>query len=182
MINKKVLVAALAMLCSVMVLSGCQKAAGPATSPGDASGAAHATPEKIDNAAIEAELIKLERDWANAVKNGDADTLRRVMADDILVINPDGRTSTKAEEVDAVQARLITIESWDISDPKVTVLDANNAFVTGRGLITKGKSKSPSSKETIDLSGEYRFLDVYARRNGQWQAVASQTTPIAKTP
>jgi hypothetical protein len=73
------------------------------------------------------------------------------------------------------------MESWEILEPKVTVLDANNAFVTGRGVIKNGKAKVPDSKKTIDISGEYRFLDVYARRNGKWQAVASQTTPITKS-
>ena len=103
------------------------------------------------------------------------------MADDIVVINPDGKSSAKAEEVRAIQERLVTIESWEILEPKVVVLDANNAFVSGRGVIKNGKSKVPNSKQTIDISGEYRFLDVYARRNGTWQAVASQTTPISKT-
>jgi ketosteroid isomerase-like protein len=180
LMNKNVLSAALTVFCLVMILGGCQKAAGPATTRSDASPTAHATPEKIDTAAIETELIKLERQWADAVKNGDADTVRNVMADDIVIINPDGSTPTKAEEVDAVQARVVTIDSWDISDPKVTVLDANNAFVTGRGVIKNGKAKVPNSKKTIDISGEYRFLDVYAKRNGKWQAVASQTTPIPK--
>lgn len=178
--NKNVLLTVMALFCLMLVQAGCQKAIAPRTNRGDAGSAA--TPEKIDPAAIQAELIKLERDWADAVKNGDADTVRRVMADDITVINPDGSTSTKAAEVDAVQARVVTIDAWDISDPKVTVLDANNAFVTGRGLIKNGKAKLPNSNKTIDISGEYRFLDVYARRNGKWQAVASQTTPIAVPP
>jgi len=181
LINKNVLPLALVVFTVMMVLSitGCQRAASP-TNLADTGARPNPTPEKIDNAAIEAELIKLEHDWANAVKNGDADTVRRVMADDIVIINPDGSTPSKAEEVDAVQARVVTIESWEISDPKVIVLDANNAFVTGRGVIKNGKSKVPNSNKTIDISGEYRFLDVYARRNGKWQAVASQTTPIPK--
>ena len=181
--NRNVLPAALALFAVVTVLSisGCQRAAAP-TNLADSGARPSPTPEKVDTAAIEAQLIKLERDWANAVKNGDADTVRQVMADEILVINPDGSTSTKAEEADAVQARVVTIESWEISDPKVTVLDANNAFVTGRGIIRNGKSKIPNSTKTLDISGEYRFLDVYARRNGRWQAVASQTTPIPKNP
>ena len=179
MINRNVLPAALVLFAVVLVLamSGCQRAAAP-TNLAEGGARPSPTPEKIDTAAIEAQLIKLERDWADAVKNGDADTVRQVMADEIVVINPDGSTSTKAEEADAVQSRLVTIESWEISEPKVTVLDANNAFVTGRGVIKNGKAKIPNSKKTIDISGEYRFLDVYARRNGKWQAVASQTTPI----
>ena len=181
MIKKNVLSAALVVcgLGVVLSLCGCQQAAAP-TNLADRGAAATPTPEKIDAAAIEAELIKLERAWAEAVKNGDADTVRRVMADDIVIINPDGSKPTKAEEVEAVQARLVTIESWEILEPKVTVLDANNAFVTGRGVIKNGKSKVKNSNQTIDISGEYRFLDVYTRRNGKWEAVASQTTPIQK--
>ena len=163
----------------VMVQTACQRVAAPPTNRAD-SAATTPAPRKIDNAAIEAEVIKLEHEWADAVKNGDADAARRVMADDIAIVNPDGSTSAKAEEVEAIQAKVVTMDSWEILEPKVTVLDENNAFVTGRGVIKNGKSKVPNSKKTIDISGEYRFLDVYARRNGTWQAVASQTTPISK--
>ena len=181
--NKNVLSAALPLcvlacvLALVLLLAGCQRG-GASTNPAPGSAVASPTPERIDTAAIEAEITKLERDWANAFKTGDADAARRVMSDDIMIINPDGSTSIKADEVQAIQARLVTMESWEILEPKVTVLDANNAFVMGRGIIKNGKSKVPNSKETIDISGEYRFLDVYAKRNGKWEAVASQTTPI----
>lgn len=179
--KKNVLSAALVIggLSLALSLASCQRAAAP-TNLADARAAASPTPEKIDTAAIEAEIIKLEREWADAFKTGDADAARRVMSDDITIINPDGSASSKAAEVQAIQDKLVTIESWEILEPKVTVLDANNAFVSGRGVIKNGKSRVPNSKQTIDISGEYRFLDVYARRNGKWQAVASQTTAITK--
>src|SRR5690349_16838370 len=161
-----------------MVQAGCQRAVATPTNRAEAS----RTQRKIDTAAIEAGVIKLEHEWADAVKNGDADAARRVMADDIAIVNPDGSTSAKAEEVEAIQAKVVTMDSWEIVEPKVMVLDENNAFVTGRGVIKNGKSKVPNSKKTIDISGEYRFLDIYTRRNGTWQAVASQTTPIPKNP
>ena len=176
MIARNVFAVALLMFALVMVQAGCQSAVAPPTNRAEAT----PTPRKIDTAAIEAEVIKLEREWADAVKNGDADAARRVMADDIAIVNPDGSTSAKTEEVDAIQAKTVTMDSWEILEPKVTVLDENNAFVTGRGVIKNGKAKVPNSSKTIDISGEYRFLDVYARRNGNWQAVASQTTPIAQ--
>ena len=165
----------------VLGQAGCQKAAAP-TNLADSGAAAAPTPEKIDVAAIEAELIKLERQWADAVKNGDADTVRRVMSDNIVITNADGSTPTKAEEVQAIQSGALTIESFEIIDPKVTVLDANNAFVAGRGVIKNGKLKVQNSTRPIDISGEYRFLDVYAKRDGRWQVVATQTTPVQKTP
>ena len=178
--NRNVLSAALLVLVLGMVLAfgGCQKAQAPETNRAVVT--ATPSPDKVDTAGITAQLTRLEQDWADAVKNGDADTVKRLMADDIVIVNPDGSTSTKGPEVEAVQARTVTMDAWDIQEPKVTVLDANNAFVTGRGVIKSGKYKDPKTKNTIDISGEYRFLDVYARRNGKWEAVASQTTPIQK--
>jgi ketosteroid isomerase-like protein len=176
--NKNVLLAALALFCLMMVLAGCQKAVAPPTNRAEAGAAA--TPEKIDTAAIEAELIKLERDWANAPKNRDADTVRRVLADDVVITYPDGQVGTKADEVQTIETGAVTMDSWELLDPKVTVLNANAAFITGRGILRNAKVKDPTTKQTKNISGEYRFLDVYLRRNGKWQAVASQTTPIKK--
>lgn len=181
--KRNVLSTAMVVLGFVLVLgqAGCQRAAAP-TNLADRGAAAAPTPEKVDVAAIEAEIIKLEREWVGALKNGDADTVRRIMSDDIVITNADGSTPTKADEVQAIQSGAVTMEAMEIFDPKVTVLDANNAFVTGRGAIKNGRLKVPNSTRPIDISGEYRFLDVYAKRDGRWQAVASQITPIQKTP
>lgn len=180
--KRNVLSAALAMFGLAMILSfaGCQKAAAP-TNLADRGAAASPTPEKINTAAIEAEIIKLERDWASAPKNRDAETVRRILADDLVITYPDGSTGTKADEVRTIETGAVTMESWELVDPKVTVLTADSAFVTGRGIIKNGKYTDPNTKKTIDISGEFRFLDVYARRNGKWQTVASQTTPIRKS-
>lgn len=181
--NRNVLLTALLVFGFFLVLgqAACQRAAAP-TNLADRGAAPAPTPEKADPAAIEAELIKLDRQWVEAVKNGDADTVRSVLADDIVITNADGSTSSKADEVQTIQSGALTLEAYEILDPKVTVLDANNAFVTGRGIIKNGRLKLPNTTRPIDISGEYRFLNFYAKRDGRWQAVASQTTPIQKTP
>ncbi len=161
----------------VLFLAGCQ----PAVDTNRNLAAATSTPAKetFDPAAIEAELLKLERDWAAATKNHDAEAVRRIVADDAAMIYPDGTAGTKADEVRSVESGAITADGWEMLDPKVTVLDADAAYITGRSIIQNGKYKDPNQKKAIDISGEYRFLDVYARRNGKWQAVASQATKIA---
>jgi hypothetical protein len=78
-----------------------------------------------------------------------------------------------------VETGAIKTESWDIADTKVTVIDHDAAFITGRAIIKKGSMKDAKTGKTIDISGEYRFMDVYAKRNGKWLAIASQTTKIA---
>lgn len=179
MIKRNAWSAALVVFGLVMVLSlaGCQRAEAP-TNLAEGRAAATPTPEKIDTVAIEAEITKLERDWASSPKNRDAETVRRILADDVVITYPDGSTGTKADEVRTIETGAVTMDSWELLDPKVTVLSADSAFITGRGVIKNGKYKDPDTKKVTDISGEFRFLDIYARRNGRWQAVASQTTPI----
>jgi ketosteroid isomerase-like protein len=135
--------------------------------------------EPVDTASIETALKKVEADWSNAYKTKDAATVRRILADDIVLTYPDGSTGTKNDEVQMTETGAFSADSWDMLDSKVTVIDADAALMTGRTVIKNGKLKDPKSGKTIDISGEYRFLDVYAKRNGNWQAVASQVTKIA---
>ena len=113
---------------------------------------------------------------APRTKNGEA--VRRVVADDAVLVYPDGTVATKADEVRTIEAGDVTSDSFEMLESKVTVFDANAAFITGRSSIKNGKYKDPNTKKTIDISGEYRFLDVYAKRNGRWQVIASQATKI----
>ena len=158
-------------------LGGCQQAA-TGTNRNDAVAAASPAKERVDPAAIEAEVLKLEREWMDASKIKNADAVRRVVADDAVLGYPDGTVATKADEVRLVEAGEVTSDSFDMLESKVTVIDADAAFIAGRSSIKNGKYKDPNTKKTIDISGEYRFLDVYAKRDGKWQVVASQATKI----
>jgi len=161
-----------------VALTACQ----PAVDTNRNAALATASPQKaaFDRSAIEAEVMKLEREWADANKTHNADAVRQLLADDAVIVYPDGSVATKADEVKTIESGAITADAFEMVDPKVTVVNADSAFITGRSVIRNGKIKDATTKKTIDISGEYRFLDVYSRRNGQWQAVASQATKIAK--
>ena len=171
---------ALLIIAVVLVLNGCQPALD--TNRNAAISTASPAKEAYDSAAIEAEILKLEREWADANKTHNSEAVKRVVADNAVIVYPDGSTATKADEVRAVESGSITADSFEIMDPKVTVIDADSAFITGRGVIKNGKNVVPGQKKPIDISGEYRFLDVYAKRDGKWQVVASQATKILQQP
>ena len=160
-----------------MALGGCQPAARE-TNRNDAVAAATPAKERVDPVAIEAEILKLEREWMDAPKTKNGDAVRRVVADDAVLIYPDGTVATKADEVRTVESGDVTSDSFEMVDPKVTVIDADAAYIAGRSTIKNGKYKDPNTKKTIDISGEYRFLDVYAKRDGKWQVIASQATKV----
>lgn len=171
-------VLALFVTAVAVVLTGCQ----PALDTNRNAALATASPQKaaFDPAAIEAEVIKLERQWADANKTHNADAVRQLVADDAVIVYPDGSVATKADEVRTIESGSITADAFEMVDPKVTVVNADSAFIAGKSVIRNGKYKDANTKKAIDISGEYRFLDVYARRDGKWQAVASQATRIAK--
>ncbi len=145
----------------------------------NATATASPTAERFDPAAIEAEVTKLAREWIQAGQTHNAEPITRLVADDAILHYPDGTTATKADELRLIESKAITTDSWELLDHKVTVLNADSAIITGRSSIKNGKYKDASMPRPIDISGEYRFLDVYARRNGRWQVVASQATKLA---
>jgi len=167
---------ALGIVAVVAVMNGCQPALD--TNRNNAIATASPAKETYDQAAIEAEILKLEREWADSNKTHSSEAVKRIVADNAVIIYPDGSTATKADEVSTVESGSITADSFEIVDPKVTVIDADSAFITGRGVIKNGKNVVPGQKRPINISGEYRFLDVYAKRDGKWQVVASQATKI----
>jgi len=166
----------LILLVAAAVQFACQPTSQVSNRPANQS--APAPKEVIDTAAIEKELLQLERDWASTAVTHNADIIRQVEADDISVTYPDGTMGSKEQDIKDVGSGALSAEAWDLSDLKVRVLDADAAVVTGRGVIKNGKYKTADGK-IQNISGEYRFTDVFARRNGKWQAVASHASTIA---
>lgn len=177
--NRSVVSVALACVVSLMILAACQPAAPDTNRNAETAVAATAAKETFDAAAIEAEVLKVERDWLKAGETYDVEAMKRIVADDAVLVYPDGTLGTKADEVRIAETKAITGEGWEIIEPKVTVLSADAAYITGRSRIKNGKYKEPNMPKAIDISGEYRFLDVYRKRNGTWQVVASQATKVA---
>ncbi len=167
---------ALLVCLAVVVLNGCQ----PAVDTNRNLAAANATPAKetFDPTAIEAEVMRIEREWYSAAKTHNAEAAKGFLADNVVLVYPDGTAATKADEIRSIESGAMAADAYDMLESKVTVINADSAFITGRSTIKNGKYTIPGQKKPIDISGEYRFLDVYARRDGKWQVVASQAVKI----
>lgn len=119
---------------------------------------------------VEATLAKMERDAATALMKGDLAGFGGVFADDSTLTGPDGAVQTKAQLVADVKSGALKIQSTEMSDLKVRVF-GESAIATYM-TTDKGKYKDK------DISGRYRWTDVFLHRGGKWQIVASQGTPI----
>jgi ketosteroid isomerase-like protein len=170
--NRKALLAVFSLV-FLMFLASCQ----PAAPDTNRSGAITSTPETIDTAAIQAEILRIENDWPRVVREKDVAAVRRVEADDVVVVYPDGSTGGKAQDIADIESGAMTAESVEMTDLKVNVIDKDAAVATGRVIIKNGKFKMPDGK-TIDISGQYRFVDTFARRNNEWKLVAGASVPV----
>jgi ketosteroid isomerase-like protein len=169
--------AVLSLTAALLLVSqfGCANPQNPNTNT-----ASVATPEPTpDKTSIAAEITKIENDWPRIIKEHDAAAVKRTEADDAVFVYPDGTAGDKAQDIKDMEAGALSADSWEIADLKINVLDNDSAVASGRSIVKGGKYKSPDGK-TQDISGEYRWIDTYARRNGQWQIVAGATTPIMK--
>lgn len=160
---------------------GCQQAAVPPTNRDGMQTTTNAAREMVDTAQIERELLRIENDWPRVMKEKDAEAVKRVEADDIVLVYPDGSTGNKAQDVKDMESGALSADSIEMVDLKVQVLDADSAFVSGRTIVKGGKYKMPDGK-SIDISGEYRFIDTFHKRDGQWKLVAGASVPVRQAP
>jgi ketosteroid isomerase-like protein len=121
---------------------------------------------------VEATLTKMEHDATAALIKKDVAGFAAIFAEDATVVGPDGAAQTKAQLLADVKSGALAIESSQLSDIKIRVF-GETAIVTYT-TTDKGKYK------TQDISGRYRWTDVFAHRGGKWQIVAGQGTPIPK--
>jgi ketosteroid isomerase-like protein len=114
-------------------------------------------------------FTKIENDWWEADKAKDEKVLGRILADDWFYLGPEG-TMTKAQELADLKKRDENIASLTLTDMKVRVY--------GDVAIATFREHENSTKKNTDSSGDYLYTDVFVKRQGHWQAVNSQGTPL----
>jgi len=177
--KRKAFSVALSLMFSVVLLSSCQPAAketNVAPAPNTNSGK-----ETVDKAAIGAALLRIENDWPRVMKEKDAEAVRRVEADDAIFVYPDGGLGDKGQDVKDMETGALSADSIEMTDLKVNVLSGDAAVVSGRTIVKNGKYKTTDGK-SIDISGQYRFIDTFAKRNGEWKLVSGASVPVRQPP
>jgi len=114
----------------------------------------------------------LEQDWNNALMKRDRTWFEKHYASDFSGIDTmTGRLSNKAEDITGIvnDKGLELAETYEVS----IRVDGDKAIVTGV-FRTKGKDD-----KGVAYDRRARFTDTWIKRDGRWQAWASQGTPIS---
>lgn len=112
-------------------------------------------------------LKDLESQWSEAYKQGDVELLGRIVSDDYVSTNADGRIFNRKEFLNDVAVNSM-IESLDSTDIKVSTY-GETAIVTG---IHRLKLKT-ERESRIDL---FRYIHVYMKQQERWRMIAAQQT------
>ena len=124
-----------------------------------------ATAPRTDAAASDrAALLRLNRDYIDAVQNSDVRRFEEILAEDFLCSNPDGSVVDRAGFL-AQTARPVAIRGLAAHDVAVRIM-GDVALIHARTTYTKADG----------TPGAGRYTDVWARRDGRWLAVAAHVT------
>ena len=121
---------------------------------------------------MQEELLKLENEFAQAVANNDADAVDRFLADDWIIVDPDGGIIDKARFLGVIKSGALSHEMMESADLRVR-LYGNTALVTGL-TTTKGKFMGQ------DFTSCERATDIFVKQNDRWQCVFTQLTRFTK--
>jgi ketosteroid isomerase-like protein len=135
------------------------------------AGISLATELAAQNANVEQTLLQLERDWEQANAKNDSAALDRILAPEFVITDADGRLATRAEVMARRKSGAVKFTAFTQDDYKVHAF-GDTAVVTGR-LTTK------QMQDGRDYSAQERFTDVFIRRAGRWQAVATHSSRVA---
>lgn len=129
------------------------------------------TPAKED---VESEVLALEHAWARAYLDRDVATLDRLEAEEWICTTAKGEIYRKADDIREVGDGSFQATAFEMADLTVQ-LYGDTAVVTGR-------QTEQATYKGEDASAVYRVTDVWIRRYGRWQAIATHLSRDSGTP
>jgi ketosteroid isomerase-like protein len=110
-------------------------------------------------------LKQIERDWADAEEARDSAKLGQIVADDWTGVNNDGRKLTKEQFIERIKSGKAKTGAVEFGPMEVKLL--------GDVAVVQGSDVEKSA--TDGPSGAMVWMDVFAKRDGRWVAVRSQS-------
>jgi ketosteroid isomerase-like protein len=114
---------------------------------------------------VEAEVTRSEREWAAAIVNKDFGALDRLLADDFNGTSPTAYTFPKTSALEDLKSGKYVVDTMNLDEISVNVY--GNTAVSFTSQLEKSKYAGK------DTSGHYHFTDVWIKKDGRWQVVAS---------
>src|SRR4030095_8614646 len=117
----------------------------------------------------EESLEALQQVLAKAWVAGDRATIERVIAPDWTTTDPDGSVRTRAQVLsETFETRTHRIQRMAIDEVEVRLF--------GEAAVVSGRTHAVGEFDGQRYDVRIRFTDVFIKRRGEWQAVASHAS------
>jgi ketosteroid isomerase-like protein len=126
------------------------------------------TPVVTEN--VEPAIRQLVKDRDAAIQSADTAAIERIYADSYVSTGPTANVRSKAEVINDFKSGALKIESISSEDLKVDQY--------GDAVVVTGLSRIKGTDKGRAMSGQQRFTQVYAKKDGRWQIVAFQFTSV----
>jgi len=118
-------------------------------------------------------ISNIEQQIAKAWVNHDRATIEAILASEWSVIDPTGQVLTRQQVLE---------ETFSTTDRRIQsmVIDEVRVRTFGDTAVATGRTRATGSYRGTSSSVVLRFADVFVRRDGRWQVVASRGSAIAQ--
>jgi ketosteroid isomerase-like protein len=120
---------------------------------------------------MEEELLKLEEAFAEAIVTNDVQGIRNLVADDWIIIDPNGEIVDRARFLGVIQSGALTHDMMESEDFRVRIY--GDSAVVNAVTRTKGKFMDE------EFTAQERATDVFVKREGRWQCVLTHLTRLS---
>jgi hypothetical protein len=115
-------------------------------------------------------LLKIEAELVGALVRNDVAVFERQLGDTFTFTAPDGTVQNRAEWIADMKSGAMKMSS--------SVNDEFRLQVYGTTAVVNYRSTDKGMYKGADISGQYRWTDVFVKKGKRWLIVASQGTPI----
>jgi ketosteroid isomerase-like protein len=135
---------------------------------------AQEAPATGDSVAV-TELRAAIRQYDDALRRRDVAALEKFWSPDYTFVNPRGERLTRADRLANARSGRTALDSLAHApkEQNIRIYGDREVMAVHTGLLTVGGRYSGRPER-----GQFRVLVVWVRRDGRWQQVASQMTPV----
>ena len=120
----------------------------------------------------EQSVMRIEKEMLAAVLKGDPSASERYLADTYVFTGTYGDVEDRAQSINDLKSGDLKLRSASLDDTKVQVY--------GDTAIVTYSSNDKGTYKGKDISGKTRWTDVFVKRNGKWQLVATHGSRVSQ--
>ncbi|HEY8967795.1 MAG TPA: nuclear transport factor 2 family protein [Puia sp.] len=129
---------------------------------------AQATPDDINT------VKKLNEDWIHSYPGKDTATMGRILADDLIMITPNGSRIGKQDILKSMASPMQQVKSTKVDKAEVRLVGNTALVFAEASFVTVDNANGK------EVTGRTSYLDIYEKRHGQWVAIAAHVTYLGQ--